>query len=80
MEVMSNTSYISVQVYSQAPRSCLIQLISEFKRMIPLVKTTLENDDLIGEMRKNNLAARAASTLVAFSNVVCPNDIVKCPN
>ena len=48
--------------------------------MIPLVKTTPENDDLIGEMRKNNLAARAASTLVALSNVVCPNDIVKCPN
>ena len=48
--------------------------------MTPLVKTTPENDDLIGEMRKNNRAACAASTLVEFSNVVCANDIVKFPN
>ena len=31
-------------------------------------------------MRKNNRAARAARTLVEFSDVGCANDIVKFPN
>ena len=33
--------------------------------------TTPENSDLIGWMRKNNRAARAARTLVQFFDVVC---------
>ena len=30
-----------------------------------------ENNDLIGQMRKNNRAVRAARTLVALFDVVC---------
>ena len=33
--------------------------------------TTPENNDLIGSMRKNNRAARAARTLSQFFDVVC---------
>ena len=32
---------------------------------------TPENNDLIGEIRKNNCAARAARNLVAFFDVAC---------
>ena len=33
--------------------------------------TTPQNNDLIGSMRKNNRAARAARTLVKFFDVGC---------
>ena len=38
--------------------------------MTATAMTTRENNDLIGWMKKNNRAARAARTLVAFFDVV----------
>ena len=43
-------------------------------------KDNARNDDLIGWMRKNNRAARAARTLVQFLDVVCQMTRWKFPN
>ena len=42
-----------------------------FNQLNSLLPTTPENNVLIGRIRKNNRAARAARTLVQFFDVVC---------
>ena len=48
-----------------------------FNQLNSLLPTTPENNDLIGWIRKNNRAARAAGTLVQFFDVVCQTTISK---
>ena len=61
-----------------APGNRFLQLMKEFMaRTTETAKTTLENNAQIGQMKKNNRAARATRTLVEFSDVVCANDISK---
>ena len=45
-----------------------------------MAKTMSEKSDLIGWMRKNNRAARAARTLVEIIRCSLPNDKEKFPN
>ena len=48
-----------------------------FSQLNSLLPTTPENNDLIGWIRKNNRAARAAHFLVQFFDVACQMTISK---